>query len=410
MATITGVQLRAVLDSRGNPTIEAEVRTRTACGRAIAPSGASTGTYEAVALPKGGAKAAMTAFRRRGVPRLVGQDVRDQTGVDAILRRVDGTAGFSRIGASVAVSVSLATAKAAAQELGVPLCTHAARLAGLPPPDGSEFPAPMGNMIGGGAHAVGGTDIQEFMCRAEGLPSVTVFANGRVHRAVRQVLQRRLRGKALGKGDEGAWVAPIADRAALAIVARVCREQAPSSGCSLRPAIDVAASELFRKGTYRYRSGSKSPGRQIRFVESLAESFGLTSVEDPLAEDDFAGFAELTDRLRGRCRIVGDDLLVTNPERLERAIESEAGDTVLVKPNQVGTVSDTIRVVRRAQAAGWETIVSHRSGESEDPAIAHLAVGWRSWGLKCGAVGGERTAKLNEMLRLEESLRGARRA
>jgi enolase len=232
------------------------------------------------------------------------------------------------------------------------------------------------------------------------------FTNALVHKRVKEILKEKLPGQAIGKGDEGAWVAPIEDKEALTIVGRAAEEVAGDVRFPVKVALDVAATELWTGKAYKYRSKQRTPKEQLDFMARLAEDFGLYSVEDPFHEEAFEAFAELTDRIGRDTLVVGDDLLTTNPARLERALLQGAGNAILIKVNQIGTLSRTADTIHLAHQAGWKSIVSHRSGETTDDTIAHLAVAFGCLGLKTGAVGGERTAKLNELMRIEETLEG----
>jgi enolase len=398
MTRITSVSLRRVLDSRGNPTVEADVLTEAGgFGRAAAPSGASTGEYEAVELPPG---EAIAAARKHAVPRLV-DDVfaGDQRDVDATLHAADGTDDFSGIGANAAVAVSMAAAKAAADVLGAPLYQH---LGGAF--RGENFPTPLGNVIGGGEHAKEATHIQEFLAAPVGAPSIAdaVFANAAVHGAAADVLDER--GVAAAKGDEGAWAPPISDAEAFEVMDEAVSLVADEVGFAIGFGLDVAASELYDpdEEVYRYGDETRTPAEQIDYVVDLVDEYGLVYVEDPLDENDYGGFAELTDRVGDRTLVCGDDLFVTNTERLEEGIEVGAGNAVLVKPNQIGTLTDAFDAVELAARNGYDAVISHRSGETEDTTIAHLAVATGAPFVKTGTVGGERTAKLNELIRIAD--------
>ena len=399
MPSIEGASIRSILDSRGNPTIEVEIRSGRALGRAAAPSGASTGTHEPPAWPRGGVDEALRTFRDSVAPRLKGRDVADQAGLDRTLHEVDGTANFARIGANVATAASLANAKAAANSSGKPLYRY---LSGAPRP---TLPFPFGNVIGGGRHAVGGTTIQEYLVVSQG-PTIrgNVFANARVHHLVRDALTKKMPDVPLGRGDEGAWIAQIEDEEALALLTDVCRGVEREVGFAVRPALDLAASEFYRDGKYRYRDRALSREEQIDLVDRLVREYHLFSVEDPFDEEDFSAFAELTKRVGAHCKVIGDDIFVTNVERLRLGIESHAGNAILIKPNQIGTLSDARAAVELAHRSGYATVMSHRSGETTDDTIAHLAVAFGCLGIKTGAVGGERIAKLNELIRIEEEL------
>ena len=395
MTLITEVRLRRILDSRGNPTVEAEVRTENGgFGRGAAPSGASTGEYEAVERP---AEEAIAKAREVAVPRLEGQIYAgDQRGVDSALRAADGTESFSEIGANSAVAISMAAAKAAADVLGAPLYQH---LGGAF--RGRDFPIPLGNVVGGGEHAADATHIQEFLAAPVGAPSVAdaIFANAAVHTEVKTILDDR--GIPAAKGDEGAWAPSIDDVTAFEIVEEAVDSVADDVGFEIGFGLDVAGAELYEDGQYHYGDETKTPDEQIEYIAGLIEEYELVYVEDPLDEDDFEGFAELTERADSRTLICGDDLFVTNTDRLERGIESGAGNSILIKPNQIGTLSDTFDAIELAVRNGYDPVVSHRSGETEDTTIAHLAVATDAPFIKTGAVGGERTAKLNELIRIE---------
>lgn len=396
MSLVERVRLRSVLDSRGNPTVEADVLTQSGgFGRAIAPSGASTGEFEAVELPP---PEAIAAAREAAVPQIEGQVyAADQRSVDAALRGADGTENFSEIGANSAVAISMASAKAACDLLGIPLYQH---LGGAF--RGANYPIPLGNVIGGGEHASDATDIQEFLAVPIGAPSVTdaVFANAAVHQEVADQLTAR--GLAAGKGDEGAWAPSIEDSTAFEIVATAVSNVTDEVGFSIEFGIDVAASELYDDDEYQYSTTERSSSEQIEYIADLSKEYNLAYVEDPLHEDDFEGFADLTDRVGDQALICGDDLFVTNTNRLATGIESGAGNSILIKPNQIGTLSDTVDAIEMATRNGYTPVVSHRSGETEDTTIAHLAVAVDAPYIKTGAVGGERTAKLNELIRIEQ--------
>ena len=395
---VTEVRLRRVLDSRGNPTVEADVRTESGgFGRAAAPSGASTGEHEAIELP---AREAIAAAREAAVPRLEGQVYAgDQRSVDAVLRNADSSGNFAEIGANSAVAISMAAARAAADVLGAPLYQH---LGGA---FRGETPTPLGNVVGGGEHAADATDIQEFLAVPVGAPSIAdaVFANAAVHQEVRDTLAER--GIPAGKGDEGAWAPSIGDSEAFEIVAEAIDAVADDVGFEIGFGLDVAATELFEadEAVYRYSDRERSPDEQIEYVADLVGEYDLLYVEDPVEENDFEGFASLVERVSENCLICGDDLFVTNTDRLETGIEQGAGNSILVKPNQIGTLSDAFDAVALAVENGFAPVISHRSGETEDTTIAHLAVATGAPYIKTGAVGGERTAKLNELVRIEET-------
>jgi enolase len=400
MTLVSEVRLRQVLDSRGNRTVEADVVTESGgFGRAAAPSGASTGEYEAIELNP---SEAIASAREHAVPRLEGKVfVGDQRDVDRTLRAADGTDDFSEIGANSAVAISMAAAKAAADVTGAPLYQH---LGGAF--RGDEFPTPLGNVVGGGEHAADATAIQEFLSAPVGAPSVqdAVFANAAVHQEVHDLLEER--DVAAGKGDEGAWAPSIDDEEAFEIVAAATDAVAEEVGFEITFGLDVAAAELYDDDDeeYVYRDATRDADEQIEYVAELVEEYDLAYVEDPLDEDDYEGFARLTEQVGDRTLICGDDLFVTNVERLETGIEQGAANSILVKPNQIGTLSEAVDAVELAVENGYKPVISHRSGETEDTTIAHLAVATGAPYIKTGAVGGERTAKLNELIRIEQNV------
>ncbi len=400
--TIVHARVARVFDSRGNPTVEATLEGPSGIvGRAAAPSGASTGATEVRAFPEGGMPVALERFQKKAAPRLVGFPLDDQPGFDALLKELDGTPELSFLGGNTTTALSIAFAELRARARGVPLWRAVPGAPGTP-----TYPALVGNVINGGAHAVGGPEIQEYIAFTEAKdPGAAVEAAVAVHRAVGKRLRERFPKAALGLGDEGGWVAPLSSVEALELLAEACHEvhdARKANGVSVRPGLALAASEFFHKGRYVYRDQTLDPDGQVGFVAKLIEKYGLAYVEDPLEESDFQGFARLTSRSArgGAPLIVGDDLYTTHPSRLERGIREGAGNAILLKVNQVGTLTDTLRCVEMARKAGWSTVASHRSGEVPDAWLAHLALAFGSRGIKCGVRGGERMAKLNELVRL----------
>ncbi len=393
---VRGLSLRIISDSRGEPTIEAEVRTPRAAGRAADPAGASRGKREAaVVAPPLALKRAREA---RLEAKLRGLSAGDQEGVDGLLRRLDGTRNLGHLGGNLAIAVSLAAARAAAASEGLPLWRFLAPSMKRP-----HLPIPLGNVINGGKHAPSGPDIQEFLAAPVGAPDASraVFANAAVHREAGARLRRM--GLEFGKGDEGGWAPSITTLEALGVLRASARKVGQQAGFAIAPSVDVAASSLWDGRAYRYRKGRKSPEQQAEFTASLARRHRLAFLEDPVHEEDFAGLAAVT-RAVGRSTLVcGDDIFVTSAERIERGARMGAGNAVLIKPNQAGTLTDTRRAVEAARRHGYEIAVSHRSGETTDDAIAHLAVAWRARFIKTGIVGGERIAKLNELIRIHET-------
>ena len=395
MTTIEVIELRIILDSRGNPTIEADVHTSSGFGRSAAPGGASTGSLEAKVRPP---REAADYAIQNVIPALIGMDAGDQEGFDEQLRDIDGTSDFSVIGANVAVALSLANAKAAASSADMPLFRY---LGGA---FVREMPLPLGNIIGGGAHAENATEIQEFLVVPGDAADAeeAVFANAAVHRHVKELLKKK--GKSCGKGDEGAWAPQIDDALAFEFIAEATGLVADEMNISVDMGIDVAASQMWNGEGYKYRDRVRSTEEQVAYMAELVDTYNLVYVEDPLHEDDFDAFAELNSQVGDRCLVCGDDIFVTQVDRILQGIEKDAANCVLIKPNQVGTLTDTFEAVRLAHTHGLDTVMSHRSGETTDTTIAHLATAFSCIFLKCGAVGGERIAKLNELIRIEEQL------
>lgn len=397
MTLIEDVVIRKILDSRGNPTIEVDVFTESGNGRFSAPSGASTGIHEVAAFPEEGVDHGIRLFREEVVPQVIGMDTLEQEDLDLMISDLDGTENYSRIGGNLIVALSIAASKAAADALGLPYYRY---LGGMLQTD---LPYPMGNVLGGGKHAIGGTDIQEFLVIPQGETFTdSVFAGAAVHKKVSKLLKKKYPDVALGKGDEGAWVAKVTNDEALDIVSTACKEVSDEIGFEIQPGLDVAASSFFKDGKYHYSDKVLDTEGQIAYMAELADKYDLFSIEDAMFEEDFKGFADLTDQIGDRCLIIGDDLFVTNEERLSKGIELGSCNAILIKPNQIGTLTGTIDTVKLAQEAGYQTVISHRSGETTDPAIAHLGVAFSSICIKTGAVSGERIAKLNELIRIEE--------
>jgi enolase len=409
VSAVAALHARQVLDSRGNPTVEVEARLESgAAGRAIVPSGASTGVHEAVELRDGGVE-----WGGKGVARAVanangeiadavrGRDGLDQEGLDRVLIELDGTPNKGRLGANAILGVSLAAAKAAAAELGLSLFRH------LGGEEARTLPVPMLNVINGGVHADNSIDLQEFMVVPLGADTFgeALRVGAEVYHALKQLLHQR--GLATGVGDEGGF-APDLESSEAAIEAIL--EAAESAGHRDRVAIalDPATSEVFEDGVYRFEGREKPSAEMPAFWAELVEGFPIVSLEDPLAEDDWSAWAQLTSGLGNRVQLVGDDLFVTNPERLRRGIDDRVANSILVKVNQIGTLTETIEAVRLAHEAGYTAVMSHRSGETEDATIADLAVALGTGQIKTGAPArSDRVAKYNRLLRIEEEL-GAR--
>ncbi len=401
MSLIDDIIIRKILDSRGNPTVEVEIITENGYGMAAAPSGASTGEHEVKAFPEGGVDKAISIFQEDIEPELIGVDTFEQEYIDSMLHHIDGTPDFAKIGGNVSVAISLAVAKASASILGIPLYQY---IGGA---FAKSIPNPQGNLIGGGRHAIGGTDIQEFLVVSKSDSIVkSVFANAYAHKTVGKKLKAKLPDTAIGKGDEGAWVAKLTNEEALEVLRSTCDDVKSELGIEIHPSLDVAASELYDNGNYKYKDKVLTTDQQVDYIIKLIEDFDLHMVEDPLDENDFEAYAKLTEAVGSKCIIVGDDLYVTNKERLQKGIEMGSSNAILIKPNQVGTLTDTVQTVNLAKENGLRTIISHRSGETIDETIAHLGVAFGSYAIKTGAVGGERIAKLNELIRIAEDLEG----
>lgn len=407
-SSIKKIVARKILDSRGNPTIEVEVSVEgkaVGFGRAAAPSGASTGKHEVMAFPSGGPDASIDMVNKVVASKLVGESPERQDNIDSLLHEIDGTPNFSKLGGNAAVAVSMAVAKAAASSLGIPLYKY---LGG----DGASYlPYPLGNVLGGGAHAGKmAPDIQEFMAVAIGAKRFVdaAFANTKVHKKVRAAIESKDKTFTGGKGDEGAWAPNLDSLQAMEAVAQACKQASDEVGFEVRPSMDLAASSLYDEAKQEYiyeREGrSRDPGEQIDFVIDLIKTYKLFFVEDPLHEEDFDGFAELVRKVGKDCLICGDDLFVTNVKRIQKGVKAKAANAVLIKPNQIGTLSDTLAAITLAKKNSYVPAISHRSGETADDTIAHLAVAWGCPLIKTGAVGGERLAKLNELIRIEEQL------
>ena len=404
-SVIEDVRLRKIIDSRGNPTVEADVLTWNGFGRAAAPSGASTGVNEVSSFPDGGVDRVIEDIEDLISSEIIGMEAEDIREIDNVLKEIDGTDNFSNIGGNTAVAVSMATVKAAASSYNLPLYRF---LGGAMP---TSIPFPLGNMINGGAHAgVNAPDIQEFLVIPVGASNITeaITTNINVHRRIKEKIQKVDDTFTGGKGDEGGWAPNLTNQQALEIQFSACEEISDETGVLVRPGLDVASSEFWNEEEQQYvyeREGvSRSVGEQIDYIADLIDTYKLFYVEDPIQENDFVAFAELTAKCGDRCLICGDDLFVTNAEILAEGIEANAGNSLIIKPNQIGTLTDTYNTIELAKANQYVPIVSHRSGETTDETIAHLAVAFNAPIIKTGAAGGERIAKLNELIRIEEEL------
>jgi enolase len=414
VAVIEQVGAREILDSRGNPTVEVEVALDDGTlARAAVPSGASTGEHEAVELRDGdplrfggkGVEKAVTAVLDEIGPELAGMEAVDQRLVDQRLVDLDGTPDKSRLGANALLGVSLAVAKAAAESSGLELFRYVGG------PNAHVLPVPMMNIINGGAHADSSVDVQEFMIAPVGADSFreALRWGAEVYQALKSVLKSK--GLATGLGDEGGFAPDLpGTRAALDLIAEAVEKTGYSLGRDIALALDVAATEFHRDGVYSYEGKQLSSGQLTEIYSELVHDYPLVSIEDPLSEDDWDGWVALTTGLGDRVQIVGDDLFVTNPERLDDGINRGAANALLVKVNQIGTLSETLDAVTLAHSAGYRCMMSHRSGETEDTTIADLAVATGCGQIKTGAPArSERVAKYNQLLRIEEALGDAAR-
>ena len=404
-SVIEDVQVRKILDSRGNPTIEVDVITWKGFGRASAPSGASTGSNEVVSFPEGGVDKVVSEMEDLITSELLGLDACDITTIDEILKEIDGSDDLSVIGGNTTVAISMAVAKAAAASNNIPLYRFiGGNLI-------NELPYPLGNMMNGGAHAGrNALDIQEFLTIPVGATNIVdaIFANASIHKKLKTLIQSKDSNFTGGKGDEGGWVPNISNLDALEIQLQACEEVGDEIGIEIKPALDMAASELWdvkdEKYIYTQEGIKKDAGEQIDFVKDIIDTYNMFYVEDPFVETDFDGFAQLTSKVSNKCLICGDDLFVTNKHLLQKGIEMKATNAIIIKPNQIGCLSDAYETVKLAKENNIVPIVSHRSGETSDDTIAHLAVGFSSPIIKTGAIGGERIAKLNELIRIEEGI------
>jgi enolase len=414
---ITAVHGREILDSRGNPTVEADVRSGTVLGRAAVPSGASTGEREALELRDGDKARYLGKGVRRAVDHVNGEIARtligqplDQRAVDSMLIALDGTATKSRLGANALLGVSMAVARASAAAANLPLYVHLAQLSGRLPADGRYvLPVPMMNILNGGAHADSSVDFQEFMVMPVGMGSFgeALRSGAEIFHALRSILRKA--GHSTGVGDEGGFAPNLRSNSeALDVVMQAIAAAGFSAGEDMFIALDVASSELWKDGSYVFKKSGEPTRTSAQMVELYTDwvtQYPIVSIEDGVAEGDWPGWQALTKALGDRVQLVGDDVFVTNPEILRRGIADKVGNALLVKLNQIGTVSETLDAISMARDAGYATIISHRSGETEDSTIADLAVGTGAGQIKTGSASrSDRIAKYNQLLRIEEEL------
>ena len=403
-SVIEDVTARKLFNSRGQETIEVDIVTVDGFGRAAAPAGASKGKAEVVSYPEGGVDEAIKKVEELIVPELIGMDAEEQNEIDALLHEIDETENFSNVGGNTVFAISLATAEAAATSYGTSLFQH---LSGYL---ANELPYPLGNVLGGGKHALGKTtDIQEYLViplKARSFAEAAK-ANIMVHHKIGALLRKADKTFTGGRGDEGAWAPNIKNEEALKIVVKACEEVSAELGIECRAGLDVAASSFWspkeKVYVYSMEGTKRDSGEQLEFMLRLIEDYNLAYVEDPFHEDDFESFAELTKKVKN-CFICGDDLFVTNRERLSQGIKLCAGNSIIIKTNQVGTLTDAWETTRLAKRAGYVPVMSHRSGETTDTHIAHLAVAFSCPVIKTGVLHGERVAKINELIRIEETL------
>ena len=409
--TIQSIKARQIIDSRGNPTVEADVvLSGDILGRAAVPSGASTGSAEALELRDGGndwsGKAVRTAVKNVNeiiAPALVGHDASDQAAIDQTMQELDGTDNKSKLGANAILSVSLAAAKAAAKAKRQPLWRYIADMTNSTP----ALPLPMMNVLNGGAHAAFATDIQEFMIICKGAKTFedTLKMGTEIFHALAKVLKAHDYPTTVG--DEGGYAPHVREgnRESFALLSEAIINAGYNLGTDVAFAMDAASSEFYRDGRYELKCEGKSlsSSEMVDWLAALVDEFPIVSIEDGLAENDWNGWKLLHERLGDRVQLVGDDLLVTNTSLIRRAIDEESANALLVKPNQIGSLTETIEAVKMAQNSGWRTVMSHRSGETEDTTISHLAVGLGCGQIKTGSLSRtDRIAKYNELLRIAE--------
>ena len=409
MASIEAIGAREILDSRGNPTVEVEVVLEDGTfERAAVPSGASTGAFEAVERRDGdkgryqgkGAQDAVDAVNEIIAPELIDEDASDQRRIDEIMIELDGTPNKGKLGANAILGVSLAVAKAAAESAGLPLYRY------LGGPNAHILPVPMMNILNGGSHADTNVDIQEFMIAPLGAPTFreALRWGAEVYHTLKAVIKER--GLSTGLGDEGGFAPNLSSNAAaLDLIIEAIEKAGFKPGTDVALALDVASSEFFKDGLYQFEGEGRSTDYMVSYYEKLIRDYPLVSIEDPLSEDEWDAWTALTAEIGNRVQLVGDDLFVTNPERLRKGIELHAANALLVKVNQIGSLTETLDAVEEAHRNGYRTMTSHRSGETEDTTIADLAVATNSGQIKTGAPArSERVAKYNQLLRIEEDL------
>jgi enolase len=413
VASIQAVGAREILDSRGNPTVEVEVLLDDgAFGRAAVPSGASTGQFEAVELRDGGdrylgkgVQQAVDAVIQKIGPAIEGMGADDQREIDQVMNQLDGSPNKANLGANAILGASLAVAKAAAESSGLPLYRYVGG------PNAYLLPVPMMNILNGGAHADSNVDVQEFMIAPIGAPTFAeaVRTGAEVYHALKSVLKQK--GLSTGLGDEGGFAPSLdSNRAALDLIGEAVSAAGFTLGTDIALAMDVAASEFHENGSYGFEGGTQSSDEMVAYYTELVDAYPIVSIEDPLDEEDWDGWKAMTETLGGRIQIVGDDLFVTNVERLQRGIDTGTANALLVKVNQIGSLTETLDSVDLAHRNGLRCMMSHRSGETEDVTISDLAVATNCGQIKTGAPArSDRVAKYNQLLRIEGELGDAAR-
>lgn len=395
---IVDSKITKIFDSRGNPTVEATIFLDYSSGTASAPAGASTGKTEVKAYPDNDINKSVDFYNNHVKTALHGFNAMNQGAFDQLLHELDGTEDFSNMGGNLATALSMANAKAVSNYLDIPLYRY---VGGLNP----TIPRPMGNIIGGGKHSKNGTTIQEFLVSSQGKTFYdSVFYNILVHRRVGEKLSEKLEGQSVGLGDEKAWTADVSDEEAIEIIKSAAGEISSENKIRIYMGVDFAADSFHENGKYNYKKSVKTRDEQIDYAISLNKNHGFYYIEDPLYDNDFEGFAEITKKIGKNAMVVGDDLYTTNANRIQKGIELKSTNAVLIKVNQIGTLSDTVTSVKLATKNSMDTVVSHRSGETTDDFIASLAIAFNSRFIKTGTIGGERLAKLNEVIRIEEDL------
>ena len=396
---IDDIQIRKIIDSRGNFSVEVDLWIEDMMGRCSAPAGASTGETEVHAYPEGGPDASIKYFNEKLRKKIIGFNALDQAGLDNLISETDGTKYLENVGGNLSTVLSMANAKAVSEYLGIPLYRYVGGALAR------KLPRPMGNVIGGGKHSVNGTTIQEFLVSAQADTFLqSAYVNARTHKRIGELLSDKMKGFSIGLGDEKAWNASIGDMEAVEIIRQAVKETSAEYHLKILLGVDFASTSFYEKGKYIYRDGPKSRDEQIDLAASFSKDMGFYFIEDPLMDSDFEGFAELTKRVSDRSLVVGDDLYTTNVERLRIGIEKKSTNGILIKVNQIGSLTQTVETVKLATSAGMRNTVSHRSGETTDDFAAHLSVAFGSEFIKTGTIGGERLAKLNELVRIEESL------